>query len=74
MPIIGVGGIDSGAAAIAKLRAGATLLQLYSALVFHGIALVHEIKRAVLAEAQKGPLAELVGLDAADITAQPWPM
>lgn len=74
MPIIGVGGIDSGAAAIAKLRAGATLLQLYSALVFHGIALVHEIKRAVLAEAQKRPLAELVGLDAADITAQPWPM
>lgn len=74
MPIIGVGGIDSGKAAVAKLRAGATLIQLYSALVFHGIALVHEIKRALLAEAQKRPLAELVGVDAADITARQWPV
>ena len=74
MPVIGVGGIDSGKAAIAKLRAGATLIQLYSALVFHGLGLVHEIKRALLAEAEKGPLAELVGADAADITAQPWPV
>jgi dihydroorotate dehydrogenase len=74
MPIIGVGGIDSGATAIAKLRAGATLIQLYSALVFHGVGLVHEIKRAMLAEAQKGPLAELVGMDAADITARQWPV
>jgi dihydroorotate dehydrogenase len=74
MPIIGVGGIDSGDAAIAKLRAGATLVQLYSALVFHGIALVHEIKRALLRHAEKAPLAELVGMDAADITARPWPV
>jgi len=74
MPIVGVGGIDSGAAAIAKLRAGAALIQLYSALVFHGIALVDEIKRALLVEAEKRPLAELVGVDAADITAQPWPV
>jgi dihydroorotate dehydrogenase len=28
-PLIGVGGIDSGAAALAKIRAGANLLQLY---------------------------------------------
>ncbi len=74
MPIIGVGGIDSGDAAIAKLRAGATLVQLYSALVFHGIALVHEIKRALLQHAEKAPLAEIVGMDAADITARPWPV
>ena len=37
MPLIGVGGIDSGEAAVAKLRAGATLVQLYSGLVFHGL-------------------------------------
>jgi dihydroorotate dehydrogenase len=74
MPIIGVGGIDSGAAAIVKLRAGATLVQLYSALVFHGISLVHEIKRAMLQQAEKGKLTELVGVDAADITARPWPV
>jgi dihydroorotate dehydrogenase len=74
MPIIGVGGIDSGEAAIAKLRAGAVLVQLYSALVFQGLALVHEIKRALLREAETRPLAELVGMDAASITAQPWPV
>jgi len=73
MPIIGVGGIDSGDAAIAKLRAGATLVQLYSALVFHGLALVHDIKRAMLTQAEKQPLADIVGIDAADITAQRWP-
>ena len=43
-PLIGVGGIDSGAAALAKIRAGADLVQLYSALVYRGLALVGEIK------------------------------
>ena len=36
MPLIGIGGINSGAAAIAKIEAGATLLQLYTGLVFEG--------------------------------------
>src|SRR5262245_57979276 len=35
-PLVGVGGIDSGAAALAKIRAGACLIQLYSSLVFRG--------------------------------------
>ncbi|WP_119390189.1 quinone-dependent dihydroorotate dehydrogenase [Taklimakanibacter lacteus] len=43
MPIIGVGGIDSAEAAFAKIEAGASLLQLYSALVFKGPALIEEI-------------------------------
>src|SRR5262249_8884458 len=43
-PLIGVGGIDSGATAIAKIKAGATLLQLYTALIYRGIGLVTEIK------------------------------
>ena len=33
-PLIGVGGIDSGATAIAKIKAGATLVQVYTGLVF----------------------------------------
>jgi dihydroorotate dehydrogenase len=74
MPIIGVGGIDSGEAAIAKLRAGAALVQLYSALVFRGLGLVSEIKRAMLEQAASKPLSELVGVDAARITAQQWPV
>src|SRR5512135_3469213 len=36
-PLIGVGGIDSGATAIAKIKAGATLLQVYTVLVYRGI-------------------------------------
>ena len=74
--LVGVGGIDSGAAALAKIRAGANLIQLYSALVFRGLGLVAEIKQELLAALERGEartLADLVGLDAADITAQPWP-
>lgn len=62
-PLIGVGGIDSADAAIAKIEAGATLVQLYSALVFKGPGLIDEIKRALLA---KGDLSGLVGRNAAN--------
>jgi len=75
-PLVGVGGIDSGSAALAKVRAGANLLQVYSALVFRGLGLVGEIKEALLAALERREarsLADLVGLDAADITAQSWP-
>ena len=47
--LVGVGGIESGAQAYAKIRAGATLVQLYTALVFRGPVLVSEIKRDLLA-------------------------
>lgn len=77
MPVIGAGGIDSGEAAVAKLRAGATLVQLYSGLIFHGIGLLSDIKRGLIAaldEEGHEKLGDLVGVDAADITAQPWPV
>lgn len=47
LPIIGVGGIDSGAAAEAKLAAGADLVQLYSGFVYRGPALVGECAGAL---------------------------
>ncbi|GHC31429.1 quinone-dependent dihydroorotate dehydrogenase [Aidingimonas halophila] len=47
MPIIGVGGIDSGEAALAKHDAGADLVQLYSGLIYRGPALVGECARAL---------------------------
>ncbi|APX93933.1 dihydroorotate dehydrogenase (quinone) [Halomonas sp. 1513] len=53
MPIIGVGGIDSAAAAAAKLEAGADLVQLYSGFIYRGPALVGECARA-LREASQG--------------------
>lgn len=49
LPIIGVGGIGSGADAYAKIRAGADAVQLYSALVYEGPGLVRRIKRELAA-------------------------
>ena len=49
LPLIGVGGVASGADAYAKIRAGATLVQLYTALIYEGPGLVGRIK-AELAE------------------------
>ena len=75
-PLIGAGGIDSGATAIAKIKAGASLLQLYTGLVFRGIGVVSEIKADLLAALKRGhrnSLASMVGCDAADITAESWP-
>lgn len=46
-PIIGVGGIASAADARAKLAAGATLVQLYTGLIYRGPALVGECARAL---------------------------
>ena len=45
LPLIGVGGIASGADAYRKIRAGASLVQLYTALIYQGPALVARIKR-----------------------------
>jgi dihydroorotate dehydrogenase len=75
-PLIGVGGIDSGAAALAKFRAGATLVQVYSGLVFRGLGLVAEIKSALVAALERkrfDSLVDLIGNDAAAVTAEPWP-
>jgi dihydroorotate dehydrogenase len=75
-PLIGVGGIDSSATAIAKIKAGATLVQVYSGLVYRGIGLVSEIKSDIAAAIKRGhrdSLSSMVGSDAADITADSWP-
>lgn len=44
LPLVGVGGVSSGADAYAKIRAGASLVQLYSALAYQGPGLVGRIK------------------------------
>ena len=44
MPLIGVGGILRGADAYAKVRAGASALQLYTALVYRGPRVVSRIR------------------------------
>jgi dihydroorotate dehydrogenase len=64
LPLIGVGGIDSGEAALAKIAAGASLIQLYTGLVFEGLGLIGRIKQALLAgmeRAKADSLAPLIG-------------
>ena len=76
-PLIGVGGIDSGGAALTKIRAGASLIQLYSPLVFKGLGLVDDIKNdlaSTLLRTGREQLSEIVGADAATITAEDWPV
>ena len=70
IPLIGIGGIDSGAGAIAKIEAGATLLQLYTGLVFEGPGLVGRIKRELVAYAEREKLARLS--DATGRRAEEW--
>ncbi|MBI1866900.1 MAG: quinone-dependent dihydroorotate dehydrogenase [Methylocystis sp.] len=62
-PLIGVGGVDCAAAAFAKIEAGASLVQLYTALVFEGPSLVARIKQGLAArlEMEKTSLAACVG-------------
>jgi dihydroorotate dehydrogenase len=43
IPLIGVGGVDSGETALAKIKAGASAVQLYTAMVFEGPGLVARI-------------------------------
>jgi dihydroorotate dehydrogenase len=47
LPIIGVGGIDSPVAAREKLDAGATLVQIYTGLIYQGPGVVKEIRQSV---------------------------
>ncbi|GJD87990.1 Dihydroorotate dehydrogenase (quinone) [Methylobacterium hispanicum] len=68
VPLMGVGGVDSAEAAWTKIRAGASLVQLYSALVYQGPGLVGAIKRGLLDRLQREGLPNLaaaVGRDAA---------
>ncbi|MDG1286887.1 MAG: quinone-dependent dihydroorotate dehydrogenase [Rickettsiales bacterium] len=66
IPLVGVGGIASGSDAYAKIRAGASLVQLYTALVYQGPGLVARINRELLQLlAQDGfnHISEAIGAD-----------
>lgn len=66
LPIIGVGGVASGQDAYEKIRAGASLIQLYSALVYQGPPVVSRIKRELEELLQKdgySNISEAVGAD-----------
>lgn len=75
IPLVGIGGIDSGASACAKVRAGATLIQVYTGLVYRGPELLADIKAALAQAVADEPgavsVGDLVGRDAARWATRP---
>ena len=74
IPLIGLGGIDSGETALAKIEAGATLLQLYTGMIYEGPGLIGTIKQhlsAAVRQAGVAKLSNLTGSKAADWAAKP---
>lgn len=69
LPLIGVGGVGSAEQAYQKIRAGASAVQLYTALVYGGLSLVDDIARgldALLARDGFATVADAVGSGRAD--------
>lgn len=67
IPLIGVGGVSSGKQAYAKIRAGASLVQLYSALTYQGFGLVRRINLNLVNRLRQDGFANVsdaVGVDA----------
>ncbi len=67
IPIIGTGGISSGAQAYAKIRAGASLVQLYTGLVYKGPNVAHFVNSKLLTLLQKdgfSNITQAIGIDA----------
>lgn len=65
-PLVGCGGVGSGADAYAKIRAGATLVQLYSAMVYEGPPLIRRVKDELAVLLQRDgftSVAQAVGAD-----------
>ncbi|HEX7858146.1 MAG TPA: quinone-dependent dihydroorotate dehydrogenase [Sphingobium sp.] len=68
LPLIGVGGIGNADQAYARIRAGASLVQLYSAMVYKGPALAAEINRGLVERLRRDGLSsitEAIGADCA---------
>lgn len=65
--LIGVGGVSTGEDVLTKLRAGASLVQIYTALAFHGPALVERLLRELLAALDKAGFASVPDAIGADL-------
>jgi dihydroorotate dehydrogenase len=66
IPLVGVGGICDGETALAKIQAGASLLQVYTALVYRGPQLVADILRTLTAKMDAGATLETLRGSKAD--------
>ena len=66
IPIIGCGGVASGQDAYEKIRAGASAIQLYTAIVFDGFPVIGKVKRELTSLVKQdgyGNVSEAVGVD-----------
>tara|TARA_X000001036_G_scaffold428645_1_gene458703 strand:- start:306 stop:1352 length:1047 start_codon:yes stop_codon:yes gene_type:complete len=66
IPIIGVGGVDSGSSAIEKIMAGAMAIQLYTGMIYKGPGIVKEIKKEMILTLKKEKIkniGEAVGIN-----------
>ena len=70
IPLIGVGGINSGQTALGKIEAGASLIQLYTGLVYEGPGLVGAIKKALVSGIERSGVASISALTG--IRADEW--
>lgn len=66
LPLVGVGGVASGKDAYVKIRAGASLVQLYTALIYQGPGLVGRIKRELAAHLRSDGFATVAAAVGAD--------
>lgn len=71
MPLIGVGGISDGHDAYDKIKAGASLIQLYTALVFKGPGMVKEIKQTLIRKIKEDGFSHIGQAVGADHVTQP---
>ncbi|ATU92781.1 quinone-dependent dihydroorotate dehydrogenase [Phyllobacterium zundukense] len=67
LPLIGVGGIDSAAAAITKIRAGADLVQLYTSMIYRGPGLAGEIVKGLSAALKRDGVTTIAALRDCDM-------
>jgi dihydroorotate dehydrogenase len=74
VPLIGIGGIDSGETALEKIEAGASLIQLYTGLMYRGPGLIPQIKAhlgAAVVRERVAAIGELTGRKASVWAAKP---
>ncbi|MBP0574863.1 dihydroorotate dehydrogenase (quinone), partial [Mycobacterium tuberculosis] len=62
LPIIGVGGIDSVETALAKITAGATLIQIFTGMIYQGPSLADTILSGLVARLKRDNIASVAHL------------
>ena len=75
IPLVGIGGVDSGARAFEKIAAGATLIQLYTGLIYEGVGLIARIKSELAQACQDAGVTnyqQLIGRHAQAWAAEPF--